>query len=239
MHHLAIIMDGNRRWARANQRETLFGHHSGAENLIPIARAVASAEINWLTVFAFSAENWKRSEAEVTGLLALMRRFLMRETEKLVAENVIVKIIGDRSVFDADMQALFGSVEEQTKENTGLHLGLAINYGGKQDILQSARLFRPVGPITVAEQETLFKKGLYTADLPPVDMIIRTGGERRLSNFLLWDMAYAEIYFADKYWPDFSVEDLQLALQDYQSRQRRYGGDAADEDEQAQRVSKG
>ena len=238
MQHLAIIMDGNRRWARANQRETLFGHHSGAENLIPIARAVAAAGIEWLTVFAFSAENWKRSEAEVTGLLTLMRRFLMRETEQLVAENVIVKIIGDRSVFDADMQALFASVEQQTRNNSGLHLGLAINYGGKQDILQSARLYRPVGPITLAEQEALFKKALYTADLPPVDMIIRTGGERRLSNFLLWDMAYAEIYFADKFWPDFSVEDLHLALEDYRSRQRRFGGDAADEDGQAQRLSK-
>ena len=239
MQHLAIIMDGNRRWAQAHQRETLFGHHSGAENLIPIARAVADAGIEWLTVFAFSAENWKRSEAEVTGLLALMRRFLMRETEKLVAENVIVKIIGDRSVFDAEMQALFASVEQQTRHNNGLHLGLAINYGGKQDILQSARLYRPVGPITEAEQEALFKKGLHTADLPPVDMIIRTGGERRLSNFLLWDMAYAEIYFADKYWPDFGVEDLHLALEDYRSRQRRYGGDAADEDGPAQRVVKG
>lgn len=231
MQHLAIIMDGNRRWARAHQRETLFGHHSGAENLIPIVRAAAASGISWLTCFAFSSENWKRSEAEVSGLLALMRRFLMRETEKLVAENVVLSIIGDWTMFDADMQALFASVEEQTAKNDGLRLNLAINYGGKQDIIQAARQFRPVGPLSPSDQEALFKKHLQTAKLPPVDMVIRTGGERRLSNFLLWDMAYAEIYFSDKFWPEFSVEDLTEALDDFAMRQRRFGGDERAEPE--------
>ena len=228
--HLAIIMDGNRRWARAHALDIALGHNEGALNLRRICKAAANSYISYLTVFAFSSENWKRSAKEIDALMGLMRRFLMQETDELMAENVQLKIIGDRSVFADDLKQLFDMVEQKTSRNTGLVLTIAVNYGGRHDIAQavvalSSQLSKGF-EISEDRAVTAVKSHLMTQDLPDVDMLIRTGGEKRISNFLLWDISYAELYFSDKLWPDFTEDDLADALDDYASRNRRFGGDS-------------
>ena len=228
--HLAIIMDGNRRWARAHALDIALGHNEGALNLKRICKAAANSYISYLTVFAFSSENWKRSAKEIDALMGLMRRFLMQETDELMAENVRLKIIGDRSVFADDLKQLFDMVEQKTSRNTGLVLTIAVNYGGRHDIAQavvalSSQLSKGF-EISEDRAVTAVKSHLMTQDLPDVDMLIRTGGEKRISNFLLWDISYAELYFSDKLWPDFTEDDLADALDDYASRNRRFGGDS-------------
>ena len=229
--HLAIIMDGNRRWARNHALDIALGHNEGALNLKKICKATANSYVDYLTVFAFSSENWTRSAKEIDALMGLMRRFLMQETDELMAENVRLKIIGDRSVFAPDLRQLFDAVEQKTSRNTGLVLSIAVNYGGRQDIAQAvvalANQLRKGFEIPKERAVTAVKSHLMTQDLPDVDLLIRTGGEKRISNFLLWDASYAELYFSDKLWPDFTEEDLGLALDDYASRNRRFGGDTA------------
>ncbi len=228
--HLAIIMDGNRRWARAHALDIALGHNEGALNLKRICKAAANSYIRYLTVFAFSSENWKRSAKEIDALMGLMRRFLMQETDELMAENVQLKIIGDRSVFADDLKQLFDMVEQKTSRNTGLVLTIAVNYGGRHDIAQAvvalSRQLSKGFEISEDRAVTAVKSHLMTQDLPDVDMLIRTGGEKRISNFLLWDISYAELYFSDKLWPDFTEDDLADALDDYASRNRRFGGDS-------------
>lgn len=228
--HLAIIMDGNRRWARAHALDIALGHNEGALNLKRICKAAANSYISYLTVFAFSSENWKRSAKEIDALMGLMRRFLMQETDELMAENVQLKIIGDRSVFADDLKQLFDMVEQKTSRNTGLVLTIAVNYGGRHDIAQAvvalSRQLSKGFEISEGRAVTAVKSHLMTQDLPDVDMLIRTGGEKRISNFLLWDISYAELYFSDKLWPDFTEDDLADALDDYASRNRRFGGDS-------------
>ena len=228
--HLAIIMDGNRRWARAHALDIALGHNEGALNLKRICKAAANSYISYLTVFAFSSENWKRSAKEIDALMGLMRRFLMQETDELMAENVQLKIIGDRSVFADDLKQLFDMVEQKTSRNTGLVLTIAVNYGGRHDIAQAvvalSRQLSKGFEISEDRAVTAVKSHLMTQDLPDVDMLVRTGGEKRISNFLLWDISYAELYFSDKLWPDFTEDDLADALDDYASRNRRFGGDS-------------
>ena len=228
--HLAIIMDGNRRWARAHALDIALGHNEGALNLKRICKAAANSYISYLTVFAFSSENWKRSTKEIDALMGLMRRFLMQETDELMAENVQLKIIGDRSVFADDLKQLFDMVEQKTSRNTGLVLTIAVNYGGRHDIAQAvvalSRQLSKGFEISEDRAVTAVKSHLMTQDLPDVDMLIRTGGEKLISNFLLWDISYAELYFSDKLWPDFTEDDLADALDDYASRNRRFGGDS-------------
>ena len=226
MKHLALIMDGNRRWARRNKLGTLVGHDKGAKRLKEIARTVAQQCIPYLSVFAFSTENWQRSTEEVSGLLQLMRRFLMTEMQSLVDENVRVVIIGDRTVFDKELADLFNSCESASAHCTGLVLTVAINYGGQQDIIKAVSAAQKISPDAELSFEQL-KSRLMTSHLPPVDLLIRTGGEKRISNFLLWDISYAELYFSDKFWPDFSNQDLYDALEDFNRRTRRFGGDEA------------
>ena len=230
-NHLAIIMDGNRRWAKGHALDIALGHNEGAQTLKNICKAVAGNAINYLTVFAFSSENWTRSAKEIDALIGLMRRFLMQETDELMAQNVCLKIIGDRSVFDDDLQKLFDMVEQKTRGNSGLMLTIAVNYGGRQDIAQAVvALASQLSKGFDIQQEravTAIKSHLMTQDLPDVDLLIRTGGEKRISNFLLWDASYAELYFSDKLWPDFTEQDLKAALDDYGTRNRRFGGDAA------------
>ena len=230
-NHLAIIMDGNRRWARGHSLGIAIGHNEGAQTLKKICKAVSNQAINYLTVFAFSSENWSRSTKEIDALMGLMRRFLMQEVDELVTQNVRLRIIGDRSVFDDEMQKLFSMVEQKTRNNSGLVLTIAVNYGGRQDIAQAAvalanQLSRGFD-IHEERAVTAVKSHLMTQDLPDVDLLIRTGGEKRISNFLLWDASYAELYFSDKLWPDFSETDLKSALDDYGTRNRRFGGDSA------------
>lgn len=223
--HLAIIMDGNRRWARQHTLRALAGHDKGAQNLKDIARAVAEHGVTYLTVFAFSSENWKRSQAEVSGLISLMRGFLQNDVQQLIDDNIRLLIIGDISAFDDDLQALFAAAEQRTSSCTRLTLTIAVNYGGRQDILNAAQAVLQDQHAGVTLEQHDFEMKLNTRQLPDVDLLVRTGGERRLSNFLLWEMSYAELYFTDVLWPDFTTQDLSSAIKDYYSRDRRYGGD--------------
>ena len=227
LKHLAIIMDGNRRWARQNALRALAGHDRGAQNLKTIARSAAEHGIDYLTVFAFSTENWKRSQAEVSGLINLMRGFLQNDIQQLVDDDIRLRIIGDRTAFDNDIRNLFTDAEQQTSGCSRLTLTVAVNYGGRQDILNAAQavLHRDKVSNEIAQHD--FEMNLDTCHLPDVDMLVRTGGERRLSNFLLWELSYAELYFSDVLWPDFTAQDLSAAIKDYYSRNRRYGGDPA------------
>lgn len=224
LDHLALIMDGNRRWARMRTLKSLAGHDKGVEALKNITRAVAGYNIGYFTVFAFSAENWKRSDAEVSGLIGLMQRFCKKEIDRLVAENVRLFIIGDKTAFDTELQGLFVRAEERTSACTGLTLSVAVNYGGQQDIEQAAEAMRRAEHSANAPKKP-FSSYLYTASLPPVDMLVRTGGEQRLSNFLLWNISYAELYFTETFWPDFDADDLKDAVNCYYNRKRRFGGD--------------
>ena len=225
LKHLAIIMDGNRRWARRHTLLALAGHDQGAQNLKTIAKSVAEHGVDYLTVFAFSSENWKRSQAEISGLISLMRGFLQNDVQQLVDDNIRLLIIGDRSAFDDELKALFTAAEEKTSTCSSLTLTIAVNYGGRQDILNAAQaVLHAQGEASQLEQHD-FEMKLNTKQLPDVDMLIRTGGEMRLSNFLLWEMSYAELYFTDVLWPDFTAQDLSVAIKDYYSRDRRYGGD--------------
>lgn len=222
--HLAIIMDGNRRWAKQHRLDALRGHSEGSSTIKAIARHAHERGISYLTAFAFSSENWKRPKFEVMGLLELMKRFLMQDLQTLMDDNVVLRIIGDLSAFDKELQALFVDACRLTANNTGLNLTIAVNYGGQQDMLQAMqKLVQTKAAISGADD---VKALMQTSDIPPVDLLIRTGGEQRLSNFLLWDCAYAELYFSEKLWPDFSKDDLDKALADFDMRDRRYGGDS-------------
>ena len=225
LNHLAIILDGNRRWARMRTLQAVAGHDKGAQTLEDIARELVSYDVGHLTVFAFSTENWRRSKLEVNALLEIMRKFLRSKVDTLVADNVQLRILGDRSAFEPDLQALFAHAEEQTANCTGLMLNVALNYGGQQDIERAASRMA-ADAVASSGQTRPFSAYLETADLPPVDMLIRTGGEHRLSNFMLWDLSYAELYFTEVFWPDFNAEELKKAITTFYQRQRRFGGDA-------------
>lgn len=205
--------------------KAVAGHDKGAETLENIAREVVGYDVGFLTVFAFSTENWRRSPVEVRGLLEIMRRFLRSKIDALVKDNVRLAIIGERKAFDADLQSLFEQAEEQTAHCTGLVLTVALNYGGQQDLQQAAEKFAHAN-LSAGTSTEPFHAYLQTAFLPPVDMLIRTGGERRLSNFILWDLSYAELYFTDVFWPDFGADELKNAVNSFYQRQRRFGGDA-------------
>ena len=228
-HHVAIIMDGNRRWAKERRFDVIKGHSQGSNTLNDIARHAQQTGVKFLTVFAFSTENWRRPQREVNALIDLMRRFLMQDLETLISDNVRLRIIGDLSPFDTDLRRLFDDAVKQTSQNTALQLTIAINYGGKQDLIQAMPSLTSELPSNTQIDEDKVKAALQTSDLPAIDFLIRTGGEYRLSNFILWDSAYAELYFTDKYWPDFSASDFDEALNDFQNRQRRFGGDVVDQ----------
>ena len=225
MQHLAIIMDGNRRWAHENALSVRYGHDKGAQTLSEIGREVARLNIPFLTVFAFSSENWRRSKAEVNALFGLMRRYLKQEVANFMSENIKLRIIGDITPFPEDLQTLFKNAESQTKHNISMTLTIAVNYGGLQDIVNAASKFDEENQDLFSDEVLeRFKSKLMTAFLPSVDLLIRTGKEKRISNFLIWDCAYAELYFSDSYWPEFDVPQLHNAIKDWNSRVRRFGG---------------
>jgi undecaprenyl diphosphate synthase len=225
--HLAIIMDGNYRWAKDRLLPGAAGHRAGARQVRPLAEACADAGIDCLTLFAFSTENWRRPPREVRLLMDLMRNVLENDIEELNQRDVRLRVIGDRSRFDLDLQRRMHSAEERTRGNSRMQLNIAANYGGRWDITEAARaLARDVqsGQIDVDQiDEKLFAGYLSLGDLPQPDLCIRTGGDNRISNFLLWDMAYTELYFTDTYWPDFDERELSRALSLYVERQRRFG----------------
>lgn len=227
--HIAIIMDGNNRWARARGLPTKSGHRHGAEAAREIVSSCVRREIEYLTLFAFSSENWMRPSREVQGLMALFLSVLKRnEINQLHRKNVRLRFIGNRSGFSDKLQANMAEVESLTRDNSGTNVIVAADYGGRWDITRAARaLAREVeaGRLTSADID-VDMLGAHTslAALPDPDLCIRTGGEHRISNFLLWQFAYTELYFSNCYWPDFDDRALQLALDDFAQRQRRFGG---------------
>jgi len=228
LNHLAIIMDGNRRWAYAQGLKALKGHHQGADTLEAISRAAIDQKIEWLTVFAFSSENWQRPAGEVKGLMSLLKRFILTRSKELIDNNIRLRIIGRRDRLSNDLQSAIDDVEKNSAVNTGLNLTVALDYGGRQDLTAAAaQIAHEVeSGLLKARQvnDDLLKSRLSTRVLPPVDLLIRTGGEQRISNFLLWDLSYAELHFSDQYWPEFTAQDLAMAIGEYTKRERRFGG---------------
>jgi len=225
--HIAIIMDGNGRWAKSRFLPRTAGHHAGVSSVRKVIEYCGSAGVEVLTLFAFSSENWRRPQQEVSVLMGLFLSTLEKEAEKLHKKNVRLRVIGDRSAFAVELQAQIAAVESMTLANTGLNLVIAANYGGRWEITQAVRRVacRVAGGVLAPEAITteILAANLDLADLPEPDLFIRTGGEKRISNFLLWQLAYTELYFTDTLWPDFDESALEIALKDYSGRQRRFG----------------
>lgn len=225
--HVAIVMDGNGRWAKARLMPRIIGHQRGVESVRKVIRACNQVGVECLTLFAFSSENWKRPLEEVSGLMALFMLVLERETAGLIRHQVRLRFIGDRSAFSASLQEKITYVEDQTRHCTGMVLLIAANYGGRWDILQATQKIAAKLAKGELSAEQLTERDLdqemSTFGLPEPDLFIRTGGEQRISNFLLWQLAYTELYFTDKLWPEFDEQALQDAFKAYAHRQRRFG----------------
>ena len=225
--HIAIIMDGNGRWAKSKHLPRSSGHQKGVQSVRKIVKHCATIGVNTLTLFAFSSENMKRSEEEVSLLFKLFLTVLKSETKKLKDNNIKLKIIGDLSVFTPEIQSLAEDAQEQLQNNNGLNLIIAANYGGQWDIAEAAKkIAEKVSVDGLKPQDIdsdLFHNYTALAEYPRVDLLIRTSGEVRISNFLLWDIAYSELYFCDTLWPDFDEEELSLAIESFHSRDRRFG----------------
>jgi len=225
--HIAIVMDGNGRWAKARKRPRFMGHKRGVEAVREIVKKCSALNVDCLSLFAFSSENWKRPEEEVKNIMGLFMMALDKEAKALARNNVRLFIVGDISQFSDKLQQKIKKVEKITADSTGLNLIIAANYGGRWDIAESARqLAKKVksGDLDAdAISEETLSNHLATKDFPDPDLFIRTGGEKRISNFLIWQMAYAELYFTDVLWPDFGADELVRAIEDFSSRQRRFG----------------
>jgi len=228
LRHIAVIMDGNGRWAANRGMPRIAGHQRGADAVRTVVESCRELEVRYLTLYAFSSENWKRPASEVEDLMALLRLYLRRELKRLAEGGVRLRVIGDRKGLAPDIQELIGRAEDSTRENDQLHLIVALNYGARNEIVAAVReLARDVAAGRLAPDditEDLFGERLYTADVPDPDLLIRTSGEHRLSNFLLWQCAYAELVFTPTLWPDFGRADLEAAIREYWQRERRYGG---------------
>src|SRR5579862_888248 len=225
--HVAIIMDGNGRWAKARGLPRIAGHRRGAESVRRTVVAAAELGISYLTLFGFSSENWKRPSGEIDDLMSLLRVYLRAEIAELHQKGVRVRIIGDRTRLAPDIVTLIVNAEELTRGNTRLTLIVALSYGGRHDIVQAAQRLAAdaaAGRIEPdAIDETMLADHLYTAGIPDPDLLIRTSGEQRISNFLLWQSAYTELVFIDTLWPDFGAADLEKAVNEFHGRERRYG----------------
>ncbi|HEX5772868.1 MAG TPA: isoprenyl transferase [Geomobilimonas sp.] len=226
-HHLAVIMDGNGRWAKQRMLRRIVGHQRGVETVRLIVEECSSLGIGYLTLYAFSTENWLRPKSEVTALMTLLKKYIRSETPRMMKNNIRFNVIGDRSELPPDVEREVTDALTQTASNSGMVLTLALSYGSRQEIIRAARQLAgdvAAGRITLDEvNEALFNGYLYTADMPDPDLLIRTSGEMRISNFLLWQLAYTELYYCDVNWPDFGKKELHRALHDYQSRERRFG----------------
>ena len=226
--HVAIIMDGNGRWAKKRLLPRLAGHRAGVEAVRRVTRAARALGIEALTLYAFSSENWRRPEAEVSDLMGLLRIFIRSDLDEMARENVRLRIIGDYRRFSPDLVALVDDAVARTAANTGPILAIALNYGSQAELADVARRLaervRDGDMDAVDVDASAIERELDTASLPPLDLVIRTSGEQRLSNFLLWQAAYAELLFVDTLWPDFDGEALADAVRAFGGRQRRYGG---------------
>jgi len=225
--HVAIIMDGNGRWANARGKPRSFGHKAGAEAVRRTLESAAENGIKYLTLFGFSSENWKRPATEIADLMGLLRLYLKREINALCDKGVRLRVIGDRSRLAEDIVDAIEEAERRTADNTRITLVLALSYGGRSELVMAARsLAERVAAGTLSPEEiddNAFASALYTKGIPDPDLLIRTSGEKRISNFLLWQLAYAEFVFIDKHWPDFDAEDLASAIKEYGQRERRFG----------------
>lgn len=226
--HVAIIMDGNGRWAKKRLLPRNMGHRQGAKVLEQICRDAAELGIRYLTVYAFSTENWKRSTEEVTGIMNLLRNYLTNCVERASKDGLRIRVIGDRSALDADIVEMLEHAEQETAKYDKLDFTIALNYGGRDELRRaSVKLAKQVqqgvlSPDQITEE--LISQTLDTAELPDPDLLIRTSGELRLSNYLIWQLAYTEFYFTDTLWPDFDMESLKEAVRYYNGRERRFGG---------------
>ena len=226
--HVAIILDGNGRWAKSKGMPRNYGHVQGAKTVEVICEEAYRMGIQYLTVYAFSTENWDRPADEVDALMGLLRNYMKTCLKTAAKNNMCVRVIGDKSRLDEDIRKRIGELEEATKENTGLHFQIAINYGGRDEIVRAVRkLADRVKDGTLAPEEITQERlgnALDTAGIPEPDLLIRTCGEQRISNFLLWQLAYTEFYFTDVLWPDFNKKELEKAIAYYNGRERRFGG---------------
>ena len=221
--HIAMIMDGNGRWATKRYLPRVAGHVQGVKAVRGIVEACAKRGVEYLTLFAFSSENWRRPADEVSLLMRLFVNALEREVDKMHANSIRLKVVGDLSRFDAKLQAMIADAQRKTENNTQLTVTVCANYGGRWDILQAIEKMLIANPGMVAPTEEQLAPYLALAYAPEPDLFIRTGGEERISNFLLWQLAYSELYFTDTYWPDFDAQALDLAIASYQQRERRFG----------------
>lgn len=225
--HIAIIMDGNRRWAKEKSLETKLGHKEGAENLKRIAKYANEIGIKYLTVYAFSTENWKRTKEEVGALMFLLNWYLDDLLNSSDLDNVKINVLGDITKLDAGTQKLILKLENKTKDYTGLQLNVAFNYGGRDEITRAVKKIANAvknNEISIDDiDENLISNSIYTAGMPDPDLLIRPGGEKRISNFLPWQLSYTEFIFIDKYWPDFNKNDLDEAIVEYERRNRKFG----------------
>lgn len=226
-NHIAIIMDGNGRWANKRSFKRIFGHREGMESVKEIVRACRELEIKALTLYAFSSQNWQRPELEVKALMSLLKKYVRSEVNELNEKNVRLQGIGELSKLPKSVIKVFNEAVEITKNNTGMVLSVALSYGGREEILNAVLKIAnkiKTGELSSADlTEVTISENLYTAGLPDPDLLIRTSGELRVSNFLLWQIAYSEIYVTDVLWPDFRKDDLYRALIEFQNRKRRFG----------------
>jgi undecaprenyl diphosphate synthase len=225
--HLAIIMDGNGRWAQQRMLKRIVGHQRGAETIKMVVEQSSLLDIKYLTLFAFSSENWSRPAMEVKALMALLKKYIRHETARMMRKNIRYNVIGNRSELPDDVNVTLDEAIRETSGNTGMVLTLALSYGGRQELsIAASRLARDVAAGKLEPDEItmdVFGGYLDTGGLPDPDFLIRTSGEMRISNFLLWQLAYTELYFTETYWPDFTINEFHKALTDFQSRERRFG----------------
>lgn len=226
--HIAIIMDGNRRWARERGLEASKGHKQGAKTLENLAKYCSKIGIKHLTVYAFSTENWKRSKEEVGALMLLLKNYLAKFSKDVNKENIKIKVLGDIETLEEGLKKSIKDAIERTKNNTGMIVNVALNYGGRAEITNAVRQIAKKiqkGELTTEEiNDNIIEEHLYTAGQPDPDLLIRPGGELRISNFLPWQLVYSEFCFPEKYWPDFTEEDIDEAIKIYQERNRKFGG---------------
>ncbi len=220
--NVAIIMDGNGRWAKDRKRPRVWGHVRGSFKVTEIVKEAVSLGLESLTLYSFSTENWSRPKEEVKNLFKLLKKFLNREKETLKKNNIRFNVIGNYKVIDSEVVALIDELIEETKNNSGLLLSLAINYGGRSEIIDAINDFMRTNPSREITEEE-FQKYLYCDEINNIDLLIRTAGDRRISNFLLWQLCYSEFYFTDKKWPDFSKIDLKSIIEEVSGRDRRFG----------------
>ena len=223
LQHIAIIMDGNRRWAKEKLLPSAMGHQKGVDSLRSTMRLFDEFGIKYLTVYAFSTENWNRKKEEVEFLMGLLAKTLLNELDDMHRENVKIRFLGDISQLNKNLIKIVNDAQEKTKNNTGVNLNIAFNYGARNEIVHAMQSIIKEGIAPEQINEETISKHLYTKDIPDPDLLIRTGGEKRISNYLLWQLAYSEIYVTDTYWPEFDRKELSKAIVEFEKRNRRFG----------------